>query len=250
MFRKIIFSLNAFFFAAVVLYCALNVAAFAKTLTCRGEVMAATLDSAVGDCSFLTHSVAADRIFKVCKMQDECEVVAVMKDDWIAKVVSVRLIKKDLLVAPQFELTTKYPWLVKPQGELTYTECATAMNHDSNYWWARGKCHMRFIRYAFGVVIRDVAAQEAPDSIMRKGEIFTGITQYRRDEGTYCAHGGYCYQAKNIKLLGSILTGPYGDKVGDETDQTQGVETSCELILADRNNIIKAGAEEMLEGCH
>jgi hypothetical protein len=110
---------------------------------------------------------------------------------------------------------------------------------------------MKFIRYAFGVVIKDVAAKENPDSIMMKGELFTGITQYRPDEGTYCAHGGYCYSAKDVKLLGSILTGPYTDqKAGDETDLWQGVSTSCELILADRINIVKAKAQEMLVDCH
>jgi hypothetical protein len=158
-----------------------------------------------------------------------------------------------MLSSPAYtdEITTRYPWLVKPQTELTHTECAAAMRHDSNYWWAHGKCHMKFIRYAFGVVTKDVAANENPDSIMKKGELFTGITQYRPDEGTYCAHGGYCYSAKDVKLLGSILTGPYTDqKAGDETDLWQGVSTSCELILADRINIVKAKAQEMLVDCH
>jgi hypothetical protein len=140
------------------------------------------------------------------------------------------------------EITIKYPWIVKSQTELTKAECTAAMRHDSNYWWARGKCHMKFIRYAAGVVIRDVAAKENSDSIMKKGELLTAITQYRPDEGTYCEHVGYCYPAKDVKLLGSILTGPYTDqKAGDETE---GVGTSCELILADRINIIKANARD------
>jgi len=110
---------------------------------------------------------------------------------------------------------------------------------------------MKFIRYAEGVVIRDVAAKEDPDSIMKKGELLTAITQYRPDEGTYCEHVGYCYRAKDVKLLGSVLTGPYtNEKVGDETDLWQGVSTSCELILADRINIIKANAQEMFTDCH
>ena len=56
--------------------------------------------------------------------------------------------------------------------------------------------------------------------------------------------------AKDVKLLGSILTGPdTGEyKVGDESDLWQGVSTSCELILADRANIIEAKAQEMLQG--
>jgi hypothetical protein len=149
------------------------------------------------------------------------------------------------------EITTKYPWMAKSQTELTRAECMAAMRHDSNYWWAHGKCHMKFIRYAFGVAIRDVAAKENSDSIMKKGELLTAITQYRPNEGIYCEHVGYCYPAKDVKLLGSVLTGPYTtEKAGDETDLWQGVHTSCELILADRINIIKANAQEMFKDCH
>jgi hypothetical protein len=148
------------------------------------------------------------------------------------------------------EITTKYPWMIKSQTELTKAECTAAMQHDSNYWWAHGKCHMKFIRYAVGVVIKDVVAKENPDTIMKKGELFH-VTQYRPDEGTYCGHGDYCYPAKNIKLLGSVLTGPYStEKTGDETDLWQGVGAYCELILADRINIIEANAQEMFTDCH
>jgi hypothetical protein len=159
-----------------------------------------------------------------------------------------------IIVVPAYgnEMTTRYPWILKSQTELTKAECVAAMRHDRNYWWSRGKCHMKFIRYAWGVVIRDVAAKEAPESIVRKGELVKGITQYRPDEKTYCEHGGYCYPAKDIKLLGSILTEPYGatPKAGDETDLWQGVSTSRELILADRANIINAHAQEMLQDCY
>ena len=149
------------------------------------------------------------------------------------------------------EITTKYPWMVKSQTELTKSECTAAMRHDSNYWWANGKCHMKFIRYAIGIVIKDVAAKENPEAVMKKGDLFTSITQYRPDEGTYCAHGGYCYPAKDVKLLGSVLTGPYTtEKAGDETDLWQGVGTSCELILADRASITEAKAQEIFTGCH
>jgi hypothetical protein len=145
----------------------------------------------------------------------------------------------------------EYPWLVKAQTELTHAECAMAMRHDSNYWWARGKCHMKFIRYAMGVAIKDVAAREEPTSIVKKGELLESITQYRPDEGAYCQHGGYCYSAEDVKLLGSVLTGPYNAdyKAGDESDAWQGVASSCELILADRANIIEANAQEMLRDC-
>jgi len=146
------------------------------------------------------------------------------------------------------EITIKYPWMVKSQTDLTKAECTAAMQHDSNYWWAHGKCHMKFIRYAGGVVIKDIADIEDPTSIlMKKGDLFY-ITQYRPDEKTYCGHGSGCYPADSIKLLGSILTGPYDPE--DKTDNYQGVSTSCELILADRINIIKANAQEMFQDCH
>lgn len=145
---------------------------------------------------------------------------------------------------------TRYPWLVKSQTELTYAECQTVMKHDFNYWWANGKCHMKYIRYAAAIAIRDSVAIEAPDSVMRKGELLSP-TQYRPDEESYCEHGGYCYPAKDFKLLGSIFIGRSGDyKSGDETDNYQGLSTSCELIFADRENIIAAGKQELFKDCH
>jgi hypothetical protein len=147
--------------------------------------------------------------------------------------------------------TTLSPWMLKPQNELTHAECLAAMRHDSNYSWSRGACHMKFIRYAAGVVFQDTRAEENPDAIMKKGELFN-VTQYRPKEGLYRGHGSYSYPSKDIKLLGSVLTGPYnGDqKMGGEIDLWQGVDTSCELILADKVNIIKAGAQKLLKDCH
>ena len=47
------------------------------------------------------------------------------------------------------------------------------------------------------IALRDVPAIEAPDSILAKGELDTGITQYRVGKATkravLCSHGGYCY---------------------------------------------------------
>lgn len=55
------------------------------------------------------------------------------------------------------------------------------------------------------VALRDVPAVEAPDSILRKGEFDTAITQYRINKKTkltsFCSHGGYCYPANGLKLL-------------------------------------------------
>jgi hypothetical protein len=149
------------------------------------------------------------------------------------------------------KITTTYPWLVKAQEDLTKAECMAARLHDTNYWWSGNKCHVKSIRYAWGVAIRDAVAQENRDSIVKKGQLLEGITQYRPNEGMYCEHGGGCYPAKDVKLLGSVLTGPYDPdaKPGDDAYQWQAVESSCELILADRTNIVRANAQEMLRGC-
>ena len=57
---------------------------------CRGQVIAGSLDSAIGECSFLSKSPAARKIFAACKMGDTCEVAATVKGDWIQTVESVK----------------------------------------------------------------------------------------------------------------------------------------------------------------
>ncbi len=79
---------------AAISFCILSAAAFAKTMACRGEVKTGTTDDAVGDCSVLTPTPADTKIFKVCKMGDECEVIGKGDGDWLKQVISVRLIKK------------------------------------------------------------------------------------------------------------------------------------------------------------
>ncbi len=143
--------------------------------------------------------------------------------------------------------TTLFPWVLKAASELTHAECLAAMRHDSSYWWSRGACHMKFIRYAAGVATQDSEG----DAGLKKGELVDNITQYRPKEGLYCGHGSGCFPSKDIKLLGSVLTGPYSDqKSGDDSDLWQGVGTSCELILADKANIVKAGAQQLMKDCH
>lgn len=55
------------------------------------------------------------------------------------------------------------------------------------------------------VAVRDTPAVEASDSILRRGEKDTAITQYRVSKKTrkavFCSHGGYCYPADGLKLL-------------------------------------------------
>jgi hypothetical protein len=155
------------------------------------------------------------------------------------------------------KITAQYPWMGKAQWDLTRAECAGAMRHDAYYWWGRdNKCHMREIRYATGVVIRDTVSQFSdpdatpdPDTpVTKKGELLVGIVTYDEKSQSYCiTHGGGCYPARDVMLLGSALTGPYNAEDSDPT--LQGVETSCDLMLADRANIIKANGEKILEGC-
>lgn len=154
-------------------------------------------------------------------------------------------------------ITKQYPWLGKAQWDLTQSRCYAAMRHDAFYWWGRGKCHIREIRYATGVVVRDTVSKfsdpEAtpdPDTpVTKKGELLVGIVTYDTKSETYCiTHDGGCYPAHDVRLLGSALIGPYAPETGDPT--LQGVETSCELMLADRVAIIKANAQEILRGCH
>ena len=47
------------------------------------------------------------------------------------------------------------------------------------------------------VALRDVPAEESPNSILRRGEIDGAVTQYQLNKKTgrslFCSHGGYCY---------------------------------------------------------
>ena len=63
---------------------------------CHGTVVTGALDSSIGDCIFLAKDrKVADKIFKVCKMGDDCQVIAkvVGPDFQIVRVLSVRLTK-------------------------------------------------------------------------------------------------------------------------------------------------------------
>ena len=83
----------------------------------------------------------------------------------------------------------------------------------------------------------------------QEGELFSP-TQYRPDEDACCEHGGYCYPAKDIKLIGSIRTPPDASvAIGDAADAYQGVTTSCELLEDDRAAIVAAGAQDLLRDC-
>jgi hypothetical protein len=53
------------------------------------------------------------------------------------------------------------------------------------------------------IALRDVPALEAPESVLKRGEYDTAITQYRMNKKTgmtsFCSHGGYCYPTHVIE---------------------------------------------------
>jgi hypothetical protein len=60
---------------------------------------------------------------------------------------------------------------------------------SSNGAWSADLCK--------AVALRDVAAVEAPDSVLARGSYGDAVTQYRVNKQTgmttFCSHGGYCY---------------------------------------------------------
>ncbi len=61
-------------------------------VTIRGTIKYGTLDSAIGNYSFLSSSPEAKTIFAQCKLDEQCEVVASVKGESLQKVHSVRRI--------------------------------------------------------------------------------------------------------------------------------------------------------------
>ena len=63
----------------------------AKRLTCQGEVKFGSIDSAVGDCSFITSSGSGQAILNICRGGSQCEVEAEVEREAITRVFSVKL---------------------------------------------------------------------------------------------------------------------------------------------------------------
>jgi hypothetical protein len=63
----------------------------AKRLACRGEVKLGSLDSAIGDCGFITKSGVGKAILGVCTGGSQCVVDAEVEGDLIARVFAVKL---------------------------------------------------------------------------------------------------------------------------------------------------------------
>jgi uncharacterized protein YecT (DUF1311 family) len=150
-------------------------------------------------------------------------------------------------------IVAKYPWIYKSHPKLTKAECMAARQHDREYWWGHGKCRLGLLRFGFGVAIRDLVSVYSPGTTYyRTGELVEDIISFEVFEGVYCLRGGPCVPAKDIKLLGSTFVGPWpGERYGSghNSDTWKRVMSSCELIKADRKNIIAANLHEIMEGC-
>ena len=68
-----------------------NTQATAEHLTCRGTVKFGSLDSAIGDCGFITDSAVGKAILGLCSGGSRCIVDAEVTRDFIDRVFAVRL---------------------------------------------------------------------------------------------------------------------------------------------------------------
>ena len=70
-----------------------------------------------------------------------------------------------------------------------FTAALTAIIIYLNEAWSADLCK--------AVALRDVAAVEAPNSVLPRGSYDDAVTQYRVNKQTgmttFCSHGGYCY---------------------------------------------------------
>ena len=102
------------------------------------------------------------------------------------------------------------------------------------------------------VAVRDVAAVEAPDSVLARGSYDDSVTQYRVNKQTgmttFCSHGGYCYpthvrvngqKVEALRLINcKIGERNYEDKdeVFYSVDIVRSKNSSAELRLDDLDN--------------
>jgi hypothetical protein len=114
----------------------------------------------------------------------------------------------------------------------------------SNKAWSADLCK--------AVALRDVAAVEAPDSVLPRGSYDDAVTQYRVDKQTgmttFCSHGGYCYpthvrvngqKVEALRLINcKIGSRNYEDKdeVSYSLDVVRSKNTAAELRLDDLDN--------------
>ena len=68
-----------------------NAQSNAKRVTCRGEVKFGSMDSAVGDCGFITKSQVGQAILNVCAGGSQWAVDAEMQRELITRIFGVNL---------------------------------------------------------------------------------------------------------------------------------------------------------------
>src|SRR6516225_2450600 len=114
----------------------------------------------------------------------------------------------------------------------------------SNHVWSADLCK--------AIALRDVAAVEAPDSVLARGSYDDSVTQYRVNKQTgmttFCSHGGYCYpthvrvngqKVEALRLVNCKIGSPnYEDKddVYYFVDVVRSKNTAAELRLDDLDN--------------
>jgi hypothetical protein len=102
------------------------------------------------------------------------------------------------------------------------------------------------------VALRDVAAVEAPDSVLARGSYDEAVTQYRVNKltgmATFCSHGGYCYpthvringqKVEALRLVNCSIGEPYdesNDEVFYSVDVVRSKNSAAELRLDDLDN--------------
>jgi hypothetical protein len=125
-----------------------------------------------------------------------------------------------------------------------FTAAVTATIICSNHVWSADLCK--------AIALRDVAAVEAPDSVLPRGSYDEAVTQYRVNKQTgmttFCSHGGYCYpthvrvngqKVEALRLVNCKIGSPnYEDKddVYYFVDVVRSKNTAAELRLDDLDN--------------
>ena len=102
------------------------------------------------------------------------------------------------------------------------------------------------------IALRDVAAVEAPDSVLPRGSYDGAVTQYRVNKQTgmttFCSHGGYCYPT-HVRVNGQKVEAlrlvnckigecyeEYKDEVYYSVDVVRFKNTADDLRLDDLDN--------------
>jgi hypothetical protein len=134
--------------------------------------------------------------------------------------------------------------LCRSRVAIFITAALTPIISCSNNAWSADLCK--------AVALRDVAAVEAPDSVLPRGSYDDAVTQYRVNKQTgmttFCSHGGYCYpthvrvngqKMEALRLINcTIGSRNYEDKdeVSYSVHVVRSKNTPADLRLDDLNN--------------